>query len=271
MRVNEEEIPGVSDKSLLTIKQKKINKKRSLEAILGDVPSCSQYEPVHVDERSAHSNLPKHVDGSKPIEIYNQFIIRAHRRLLASHINLRADMKLRKKSIEAKTRFWHDINEWEIGIFLGIILLMSLDHSPTIESYWNTHFFKSLFVVIQRVMSLVRFQQIKRYFKMSDLNNEPNSYGSDWWKKLESLATDFQKISQKLYVPGSHVSVDEQLILFKGRSKHTLKLVAKEVGEGFKIYSLCEGNYLLAFLFASKVSWMEEWAHRIVKNIDFWW
>ena len=52
----------------------------------------------------------------------------------------------------------------------------------------------------------------------------------------------------------SHVSVDEQLILFKRRFKHILKMIAKEIDEDFKIYSLCEKNYLLAFLFASKVS-----------------
>ena len=264
MRVNEEEIPDVSDVSSLTLKQKKINKKRTLKAILEDVSFCSQYEPVHVDERSARFNLPEHVDDSKSIEIYDQFISRAHRRLLASHTNSRADEKLRKKkSVEEKTRPWHDTDEWKIDVFLGILLLMGLDHSPSIKSYWNTDSSKSLYVTIRRVMTLVRFQQIKRYFKMSDLSNEPDSYDPDWWKKLKSLATDFQKISQKLYVPGPHVSIDEQLILFKGRSRHTLKMVAKEAGEGFKIYSLCEENYLLAFLFASKVSRMREWAHRI--------
>ena len=49
-------------------------------------------------ERSARFNLSKHVDDKKFIEIYNQFIIKKHRRLLASHINLRAVMKLKKKS-----------------------------------------------------------------------------------------------------------------------------------------------------------------------------
>ena len=270
MRVNEEEISDVSDVSSLTLKQKNKNKKRSLKAILEDVSFCDSYESVQMHERPARSNLFRHVDDSKPIEIYNQFITREHRRLLASHINLRAVMKLRKKSGE-RSRPWHDIDEWEIDVFLGLILLMSLDHFSFIENYWNTHSSKSLFVAIQRVMTLVRFQQIKRFFKMSDLNNEPDFYDPDWWKKLEPLASDFQKISQELYMPGPHVSVDEQLILFKRRFKHILKMIAKEVDEGFKIYSLCERNYLLAFLFASKVSWTKDWAYEIVKNIDFWW
>ena len=106
MRVNEKEIFDVSNVSSLILKQKKKNKKRTLKAILEDVSLFSQYNLVHVNERSARSNLSEHVNDSKSIEIYNQFIIREHRRLLASHINSRADKKLRKKkSIEKKFRF----------------------------------------------------------------------------------------------------------------------------------------------------------------------
>ena len=140
-----------------------------------------------------------------------------------------------------------------------------------IENYWNIHSSKSLFVIIQRIITLVRFQQIKRFFKMSNFNNESDFYDFDWWKKLKSLTSDFQKISQKLYMSSSHVSVNEQLILFKERFKHILKMIAKKIDEDFKIYNLCEKNYLLAFLFASKVSWTKNWAYRIVRNIDFWW
>ena len=135
MRVNEKEIPGVSDASPLTIKQKKINSKKSLQALLNDVPLCSDYHPVSTHERPARSNLPSHVDASEPIELYDLFVTKAHRRLLADHTNLRADMKLKKMSKEEGRRSWHDTNEWEMGVFLGLILLMSLDHSSTIESY----------------------------------------------------------------------------------------------------------------------------------------
>ena len=257
MKVNEKEIFDVSDASSLIIKQKKINSKKSLQALLNDVPLCSDYHPVSTHERPARSNLPSHVNLSEPIELYDLFITRAHRRLLADHINLRADMKLRKISKEKRRRPWHDTNEWEMRVFLSLILLMSLDHSSIIESYWHTSFIKSLYATIQKIMSINRFQQIKRYFKMTDSIDESDSYDPDWWKKLKPLATDIQEISQKYYVPETHVSIDEQLILFKGRSRHTLKMIAKVVGEGFKIYSLCEANYLLAFLFSSKISWMK--------------
>ena len=111
MRVNEKEISDVSNVSSFTLKQKNKNKKRSLKAILKDVSFCNSYESVQMHERFARFNLSKHVNDSKLIEIYNQFIIREHRRLLAFYINSRAVMKLKKKSIEERSRSWHDIDE----------------------------------------------------------------------------------------------------------------------------------------------------------------
>ena len=127
MRVNEKEISDVSDVSSLTLKQKNQNKKRSLKAILKDVSPCGPYEPVQMHERPARSNLPRHVDDSKPIEIYNQFITREHRRLLASHINLRAAMKLKKKLIEERSRPCHDI------LYLKKIFLFPIQSDVTIN------------------------------------------------------------------------------------------------------------------------------------------
>ena len=105
MKVNEKEIFDVSDASSLIIKQKKINSKKSLQALLNDVSLCSDYHSVSTHERFARFNLSSHVNLSESIEFYDLFVIRAHRRLLTDHTNLRADMKLKKMSKEKKRRF----------------------------------------------------------------------------------------------------------------------------------------------------------------------
>ena len=253
MSVNEEEIPGVSDVSPFTPNQKKINSKKPLNELLKAIPPCSNYTPVKVHERKARPNLPIYADPNKPIDLYDLYISRHHRVLIASHTNINANLELQKLPRNHR-RPWHDTNEWEVGVFLGILLLMGLDHSPAFESYWNCSPIKPIYIEIQKAMSLVRFEQIRRFLKISDPLHEADSLGPNWWKKLEPLVTDLQKASQDYYLPGPHISIDEQLILFKGRSRHSLKMVAKVAGQGFKLYSLCEGNYLLGFLFTSKVS-----------------
>lgn len=246
MRINEEDIPGVSNVSPLTQKQKKLNSKKPLSSLLDAVPPCSNYRP--------RLNLPANMDPNKPLDLYELFITRHHRVLFASHTNIRADYELRRQAKSDKqSRNWHDTNEWEIGTFLGILLLISLDPSPTIKDYWSNNINKPIYIAIPKAMPLVRFEQIKRFFKMSDPLNDADSMGPDWWKKLEPYATDFQKASMQYYLPGNHISIDEQLVLFRGRSRHTTQLHVKEAGQGFKIYTLCAGNYLLATLFTSKV------------------
>lgn len=252
MRVNQEEIPSVSDVSPITPAQRRLNKKKSLQDLLAAVPPCKTYTPMQVQERPARPNLPGHVDINKPIDFYDLYLTRQHRVLFASYTNIKANIDLRDTKKEDR-RKWHDTNEWEIGCFLGIILFMGLDHSPSIENYWNRVSIRPVYTSIQKAMPLARFQQIRRFFKISNPLNDADSSGPNWWKKLEPFASDFLKASRQHYMPGTHVSVDEQLILFKGRSKHTMQLYVKEAKKGFKIYTLCEGNYLLGLFFTSPV------------------
>lgn len=65
------------------------------------------------------------------------------------------------------------------------------------------------------------------------------------------MIINIQKISQKYYISEIHVLIDEQLIFFKKRSKHTLKMIAEIIDKNFKIYNLYEINHLLTFSFFS--------------------
>ena len=62
--------------------------------------------------------------------------------------------------------------------------------------------------------------------------------------KLEPLASLLRTKFQAYVVQGQNVSFDEMIILFAGRSKHTLKMKNKPVSEGFKVWALCDCRYL---------------------------
>ena len=124
---------------------------------------------------------------------------------------------------------------------------------PRISDYWTTNSVNPIHTLVSNHMSRSYWEQIKRYLKIPNPNETFDTQGPDWWKKLEPLVIEFRKASQKYWIPGSHVSVDEQLILFKGRSCHTMQIASKAAGIGFKVYSLCDNNYLFDFLFSSKV------------------
>ena len=68
---------------------------------------------------------------------------------------------------------------------------------PRVANYWATDSKSPLHSMIINCMSRVRWEQIKRYLKISDPTEQLNSQSPDWWKKLESLANDFRKASKK--------------------------------------------------------------------------
>ena len=174
--------------------------------------------------------------------------------IIAKNTNLKAKKKYALNDI--KRRQWHDTSSSEVGAFLGILLYMGYTLMPRLTDYWNTSPKFAIHDMGIQAMSLRRWEQLKRFLKISNPDEDEiiDTRGPDWWKKLEPLATDFRKASKKYWIPGSHVSVDEQLILFRGRSCHTMQIATKAAGVGFKIYSLCQENYLFDFLFTSKAS-----------------
>ena len=125
---------------------------------------------------------------------------------------------------------------------------------PKTTDYWNEAIDKAICLPILTAMSKDRWHQLKRYLKISNLITDLDSSGLQWYTKLKPLYSDFINSSQTYMVSGRDVSVNEQLILFKGRSRHIMNMGIKAASHGFKIYSLCVQNYLYNFLFTSKVS-----------------
>jgi Pyruvate/2-oxoacid:ferredoxin oxidoreductase gamma subunit len=70
-----------------------------------------------------------------------------------------------------------------------------------------------------------------------------------WYKKIDPLANAFRAATTpELYQLPQNLSIDEQLIQFTGRSKHTIQMNSKAAGAGYKIYSLCCSNgYMIDF------------------------
>jgi len=189
--------------------------------------------------------------------LFDLFITLQHRHIIAQHTNSNA-IKLQYEEKEntrnlKDPRRWYSTNKYEVETFVGILLYMSVYRCPEYEYYWNIHSFRPLFIEIQNAMSCQRFEQILRYWKVSDPDEILDSSGPDFWKKLEPLATDIRASSRQYWKAGRNVSVDEQLIRFRGRTKHSMQLSTKVAGQSFKIYSLCEQNYMLDFLFTLKV------------------
>ena len=159
--------------------------------------------------------------------------------------------KARHGTEKKRERPWYNTNGTEIGAYIGIRLIMGLYHCPQMPDYWSNKPMKPYFHVIRHNMSRNRFEQIHRFFKVDNPNREP--IGNEFWKKIERLVYSFREGALKYYRPGSRLAIDELLERYEGRSKHIMEMSAKAAGKGFKCYAICDADYMLDFLFTSKV------------------
>jgi len=98
-------------------------------------------------------------------------------------------------------------------------------------------------------MSLVCYQQIKRFFYLSPL--EKKYERDNWFEKLEPLASTLRQRFRDFYFPSTNLSNDEMMVSFEERSIHIQKQPNKPIDHGYKIWALCDYGYTWTFLFYS--------------------
>jgi Transposase IS4 len=198
----------------------------------------------------------------KPIDLFHRFIPKELFTDIATHTNNYAfEQRFGKfKEFDQKQREWTNVTAADIGGYFGAVLLIGAQlGGRDIAYYWNQADNYPNWPVAEYI-SLCRFQQITRYLKI----NRPGDLSDDqWYKKVEPVATEFRKATtEEMYQLPQNLSIDEQLIKFKGRSKHTIQMNSKAAGEGYKIYSLCYSNgYMVDFKFSSAVEKVAELEH----------
>lgn len=121
-------------------------------------------------------------------------------------------------------------------------MLQSLVRKPDQELFWSTDelivtpFFRS-------VMSYKRFSKLKQYLHFADNENyDPATHENP---KLNKIFPVFQILNEKfknLYTPMRDVTIDESLLLFKGRLGWIQYIPLKRARFGIKTYMLCEAK-----------------------------
>jgi Transposase IS4 len=148
-------------------------------------------------------------------------------------------------------RLWIPLTLNELKVWFALVIYMGVHKIYAIEDLWNSDEKKAIHS-IKQFMTLMRFQQIKRFLHISPVN-EPNEPHVSWYSKVEPLASHIRETSKRLYIPCSQVSVDEMIARFSGRSAHTVRMKNKPTPEGYKILSLCDAGYTYTFMFTSRV------------------
>ena len=135
-------------------------------------------------------------------------------------------------------RLWKSVTRGEMRKFVAQIIFMGVHGCRSLVEFWQQ---PAQFGGKER-LSLERFQQIKQYLHVEPIQVEGRK-DSEWWRKLEPLHSILQECFQKLLKPSSNLAVDEMMVRFGGRSKHTYRMPNGPITQGYRIFALCWKGY----------------------------
>jgi len=237
--------------------------KRTPAELIDAIPPPPEYMPLPHRQIHRHPmlQLPPHANRD-PYSLFTLFLTEAHFEVIAANTNRYAEVK--EAGREGK-RAWEPTSSAEIKVFIAVFIYMGVVRLPAYEDYWSSKYGK--FICANHI-TLNRFEDLKRYMHISDPTLKPGSENQrskrddsedraqkkslGWWYKLEPIASEFRSLCSQYWMPGINLSIDEMMVRFFGRSKHTFKAPNKPIKEGYKIFALCEAGYTYNFMWSSK-------------------
>jgi len=135
---------------------------------------------------------------------------------------------------------WKDVNCDEMRKFIGIIFSMGLISLPSYKKYWskdylykNEHF--------SSIMTRERFESILRFFNFG----EKPKYEGDRLSKIRMIIDHFNETMLELITPEKNLSIDESMMLWRGRLIFRQYIKNKRHKYGIKFYELCTHDGLV--------------------------
>ncbi|KAI4462363.1 piggybac transposable element-derived protein 4 [Holotrichia oblita] len=177
-------------------------------------------------------------DFRDPYKIYRLFIDDEVLEIIVRETNRYADQFIQSNDLSRRSfvRQWTETNKEEIRKFLGILVIMGMNHLPKMRLYWskNPMFRNDL---ICKNMTRTRFDLLLKFIHFSD--NEQNRRNPDRLAKVKEVLDCIQKNFQNALKPEKALVIDETMVPWRGRLVFRQYLPAKSHPYGIKVYKLC--------------------------------
>ncbi|XP_069604265.1 piggyBac transposable element-derived protein 4-like [Ranitomeya imitator] len=144
-----------------------------------------------------------------------------------------------KRIASEKKKTWKNLTKEELYAYIGLTLLAGSTKSydvPIRELFLNPfadpHY--------KATMSVDRFEAIRRCIRFDEKRTRPVRLATDKLAPISNIWNLFIKNCYKLYNSSEYVTVDEQLLAFRGPCKFIQYMPSKPAKYGIKIFWMCD-------------------------------
>lgn len=139
------------------------------------------------------------------------------------------------------------VTDVEIELFFGVMLLIGLlkGKNAKLSEYFTEEYGISI------IYKSISFDRVKKILRVIRFDNPTIRNRKDKIAPIRDIFEDFIKNCQKAYSPSESVTIDEQLVTFRGRCSFRMYIPSKPGRYGIKIWALCDSKN--AYLYNAKI------------------
>ncbi|XP_060846480.1 piggyBac transposable element-derived protein 4-like [Rhopalosiphum padi] len=200
----------------------------------------------NLDTINFHENVGLKIrpDGDQPIDFFNLLLTNDFFEFVVRETNNYAtDLYMNRSSDKSRITKWVDTNVNELKIFFGLLLHTGTIKLPKMSEYWKTDELFNLNCFREK-MSRNRYMLIMRVLHFCK-NPETDEEVPSRIYKVEKVLDFFNKRMQEIYQPSENLSLDESMVLWRGRLVFRQYIKNKRHKYGVKLYMLTEHQGLV--------------------------
>lgn len=135
-----------------------------------------------------------------------------------------------------------ETNLEEMKAVLGLLVLAGVTKSRSLklENLWDRT--KLGIPVFNATMSITRFRFLLRCMRFDDINDRVERKELDNVAPIREIFEIFVANCQNNYSLGEYVTIDEQLLSFRGKCKFRMYIPNKPAKYGIKVFALCDAR-----------------------------
>uniref|UniRef100_A0A0K8W812 PiggyBac transposable element-derived protein 4 n=1 Tax=Bactrocera latifrons TaxID=174628 RepID=A0A0K8W812_BACLA len=196
------------------------------------VTSSSRYAMINI-VRTARGPTRQKKSFYEPLECFNIFFTDE---IISEVVRWTNTEIIQNRSDDMTSATVKETNVDEIRALIGILTLTAVlkDNHLTTEELFNARY--------TATMSRDRFDYLIRHLRMDDKALRPSLRPSDAFTPIRNIWNIFIKQCQSSYIPGSHITIDEQLLGFRGRCPFKMYIPNKPKKYGIKIPMICDSS-----------------------------